>query len=71
MNNVSKHSRGNAVFLSLGKTQQTIDLEIRDNGLGFSPETLPGDWGCPARKNEPNSRGEHLSSRRPSDRGPG
>ncbi|MBP1713275.1 MAG: sensor signal transduction histidine kinase, partial [Deltaproteobacteria bacterium] len=36
MNNISKHSRGNTVFLSLGKTPQTIELEIRDNGLGFS-----------------------------------
>jgi len=50
MNNVSKHSRGNAVFLSLGKTQQTIDLEIRDNGLAFSPETPPRGLGLSSKK---------------------
>jgi len=50
MNNVSKHSRANAVFLSLDKTQQTIELEIRDNGLGFSPETSPRGLGLSSMK---------------------
>ena len=44
MNNVAKHSRAKAVFLSLDKTPQTIELEIRDNGLGFSSRPLPGVW---------------------------
>ena len=50
MNNISKHSRGNTVFLSLGKTPQTIELEIRDNGLGFSPETSPRGLGLSSMK---------------------
>ena len=50
MNNVSKHSRANAVFLSLDKTQHTIELEIRDNGLGFSPETSPRGLGLSSMK---------------------
>ncbi|MBP1717391.1 MAG: sensor signal transduction histidine kinase [Deltaproteobacteria bacterium] len=50
MNNISKHSRGNTVFLSLGKTPQTIELEIRDNGLGFSLETSPRGLGLSSMK---------------------
>jgi PAS domain S-box-containing protein len=50
MNNVSKHSRAKAVFLSLNKTPQTIELEIRDNGLGFSIETAPRGLGLTSMK---------------------
>ncbi len=50
MNNVSKHSRANAVFLSLDKTPRTLELEIRDNGLGFSPETAPRGLGLTSMK---------------------
>ena len=50
MNNVSKHSLGNAVFLSLEKTRETIELEIRDNGQGFSPETSPRGLGLSSMK---------------------
>ena len=50
MNNVSKHSRAKAVFLSLDKTPQTIELEIRDNGLGFSLETAPRGLGLTSMK---------------------
>jgi len=37
MNNVAKHSKANAVFLSLRKSGGSIELAIRDNGQGFDP----------------------------------
>jgi signal transduction histidine kinase len=37
MNNIGKHSKANAVFLSLQKSGGTIELAIRDNGQGFDP----------------------------------
>jgi len=50
MNNISKHSRGNTVFLLLAKIHETLELEIRDNGLGFSPETSPRGLGLSSMK---------------------
>jgi signal transduction histidine kinase len=37
MNNIAKHSKANAVFLSLRKSGGSIELAIRDNGQGFDP----------------------------------
>jgi signal transduction histidine kinase len=37
MNNIAKHSKANAVFLSLRKSGASIELAIRDNGQGFDP----------------------------------
>jgi signal transduction histidine kinase len=37
MNNIAKHSKANAVFLSLRKSGGSIELVIRDNGQGFDP----------------------------------
>jgi len=45
MNNVAKHSGAEAVFLSLDKTGGILELEIRDNGPGFSAETAPRGLG--------------------------
>ncbi|MEJ2725726.1 MAG: PAS domain S-box protein [Deltaproteobacteria bacterium] len=38
LNNVAKHSRANAVTLSLRKVKDHIELAIRDNGVGFDLE---------------------------------
>jgi len=38
LNNVAKHSRADLACLSLRKTDNTIELAIEDNGLGFSLE---------------------------------
>ncbi len=38
MNNIGKHSKANAVVLSLRKSGGSIELAIRDNGQGFDPE---------------------------------
>jgi signal transduction histidine kinase len=35
LNNVAKHSMAKMVFFSLRKTEQTIELTIRDDGRGF------------------------------------
>lgn len=37
LRNVSKHSRGGAVFVNVGVTGDMLHLSIRDNGVGFSP----------------------------------
>jgi len=37
MNNIGKHSKANAVVLSLRKSAGSIELAIRDNGQGFDP----------------------------------
>jgi signal transduction histidine kinase len=37
MNNIAKHSRTNRVFLSLRKSDGSIELVIRDDGRGFDP----------------------------------
>ena len=38
MNNVAKHSKANQVIVALRKTDQTIQLVVRDNGHGFMVE---------------------------------
>jgi signal transduction histidine kinase len=35
MNNIAKHSKANGVVLMIRKTDQEIQLVIRDNGQGF------------------------------------
>jgi signal transduction histidine kinase len=43
-NNIVKHSKADLVFLSLKKTNGTIELKIKDNGIGFdSLEVLSGE----------------------------
>jgi PAS domain S-box-containing protein len=36
LRNVSKHSRGGAVFVNVGVTGNVLHLSVRDNGVGFS-----------------------------------
>ena len=38
LNNIAKHSKTSIVLLSLRKTDQAIQLVIRDSGHGFNPE---------------------------------
>ncbi len=40
MNNIAKHSRADKVHLCLGKTDSTVELIIRDNGVGFAAGKL-------------------------------
>ncbi|MFB3887180.1 MAG: PAS domain S-box protein [Thermodesulfobacteriota bacterium] len=40
MNNIGKHSTGNLVHLCLGKNQSKVELSVRDNGEGFSPDEI-------------------------------
>ena len=40
LNNIAKHSKANEVLLSLRKTDQTIQLVVRDNGHGFMAEDV-------------------------------
>lgn len=40
LNNVSKHSGADGVWVVLGKRDDRITLEIRDNGAGFDPGAL-------------------------------
>lgn len=38
--NIAKHSKASTVGITLGKTRETLYLEIQDNGLGFDPANL-------------------------------
>ncbi len=40
LNNIAKHSKAHLVHLSLRKTDETIELAIKDNGLGFDLEDV-------------------------------
>jgi PAS domain S-box-containing protein len=40
MNNIAKHSKANQVLLALRKTDQAIQLVVRDNGHGFMVENI-------------------------------
>jgi signal transduction histidine kinase len=42
MNNVVKHAGATTVHLRIRKLQETVVLEVKDNGVGFNPETLFG-----------------------------
>lgn len=45
LRNVSKHSRGGAVFVNIGVTGDVLHMSVRDNGVGFSqsfPEVRHG-----------------------------
>ncbi len=45
MNNIGKHSRANAVGLSLRKSDGSTELTIRDNGQGFDPAEVHSHTG--------------------------
>ena len=40
LNNISKHSGARNVLLRLTRTEESIELTIRDNGLGFDPDEV-------------------------------
>jgi two-component system nitrate/nitrite sensor histidine kinase NarX len=42
LSNIRKHARGERVWISLREWNSDIILEVRDDGLGFSPEDIPG-----------------------------
>lgn len=42
LTNARKHSRAGRIEVSLTRTTGKITLEVRDNGRGFDPESLPG-----------------------------
>lgn len=42
LSNVRKHARASRVVIALQKVNSDLWLEIRDDGLGFSPEDVPG-----------------------------
>ncbi len=54
LNNIAKHSKADLVNLSLRKVNDTIELTIEDNGLGFDLEDVLSvrvrreDWDLPA-----------------------
>ena len=56
MNNIAKHSKADLIHLSLGKKGDKIDLDIRDNGMGFDLEEI--------FSTERSKRGLGLSSMR-------
>ncbi len=40
LNNIAKHSRTKAVHLALRRTDSRVEMEIKDNGVGFDPEEV-------------------------------
>jgi signal transduction histidine kinase len=40
LNNVVKHSRATHVDIAMAEESQTLRLSVRDNGIGFSPESV-------------------------------
>jgi signal transduction histidine kinase len=56
MNNIAKHSRASLVRLSLRKSDNRMELAVKDNGRGFVPET--------ALDMESSERGLGLTSMR-------
>jgi signal transduction histidine kinase len=45
LNNALKHSRASEVVLSLRSDEETLRLEVRDNGQGFDQELVHGKGG--------------------------
>jgi PAS domain S-box-containing protein len=41
MSNSLKHSKAQTAYINLSKTDNMIKIEIKDDGCGFSPESLP------------------------------
>jgi len=42
-NNIAKHSGANRVYMTLQVGEERVILAIRDNGMGFDPETISPD----------------------------
>jgi two-component system nitrate/nitrite sensor histidine kinase NarX len=42
LNNIRKHAQAEQVWISCQETGGDLMLEVRDDGIGFSPEDLPG-----------------------------
>ncbi|WP_181405171.1 sensor histidine kinase [Aestuariibacter sp. GS-14] len=45
LNNIAKHAHANQVDISLTTDTHQLQILIRDNGKGFSPDTAPGGLG--------------------------
>jgi signal transduction histidine kinase len=55
LNNAAKHSRASRVKATLSKVDNSIRLEVSDNGVGFEPErelhsSKPGGFGLTSMK---------------------
>jgi two-component system, NarL family, nitrate/nitrite sensor histidine kinase NarX len=42
LSNIRKHAHANKVVISIHKCEGDVIMEIRDDGMGFSPEEIPG-----------------------------
>jgi len=62
LNNVAKHSKASRVDIDLVHEGSTVELRIRDDGLGFNPEeTFAGHYGLSMMRERAESAGAQLS----------
>lgn len=66
LNNIRKHARASQVALTLTYLDNLVALDVRDNGLGFQPESLPaaslaGGFGLPSMREQAERLGGELT----------
>jgi signal transduction histidine kinase len=62
LNNIAKHARAGQVKIHLKQEEASIELSIRDDGLGFDPEqTSSGHYGISMMHERAEAVGAHLS----------
>jgi signal transduction histidine kinase len=66
LNNIRKHARASQVALTLTYLDSLVALDVRDNGRGFQPESLPaasvaGGFGLPSVREQAERLGGELT----------
>jgi signal transduction histidine kinase len=61
LSNIRRHAGASTVTLRLVLTPDTVTLEVRDNGCGFDPSTLPSGYGLAAMRSRVEQVGGRLA----------
>jgi signal transduction histidine kinase len=63
LNNVVKHSRARSVEVALAATSASVELSVRDDGVGFAPGASPTGMGLPGMQERADIVGAALRIR--------
>lgn len=63
LTNVARHAQANQVWVTVGEHENEVEIQVRDNGIGFDPaavETMAGHYGLPGMRERARLAGGAL-----------